>query len=136
LAQPQHHLPEQEPGYYRAAQLTLPVATSDTTELVRFARAQLRRLWQPGLVYVKAGVILDGFEVGDQKQLSLFAPDGSERAARLMQKLDALNARFGKNSVQVATALGVAAGASPWKGQQRRSPAYTTDWSQLWTVNS
>jgi hypothetical protein len=52
-----------------------------------------------------------------------------------MQKLDALNARFGKNSVQVATALGAAAGASPWKGQQqRRSPACTADWSQLWTI--
>lgn len=53
-----------------------------------------------------------------------------------MQKLDALNARFGKHSVQVATALG-AAGKQPgvWKGQQqRRTPAYTTDWSQLWTI--
>jgi DNA polymerase V len=83
-------------------------------------------------------VILDGFEEGEQKQLSLFAPDGGERAERLMQKLDALNARFGRNSVQVGTALG-AVGKQPgaWKGQQqRRTPAYTTNWDQLWTVKS
>jgi DNA polymerase V len=62
------------PPHTRSAQLTLPVATSDTTALVRFARAQLRRLWLPGLVYVKAGVILDGSEVDGQQQLRLFAP--------------------------------------------------------------
>jgi DNA polymerase V len=126
------------PPHTRSARVTLPVATSDTRELVRFAQALLKRLWVLGTVYVKAGVILDGFEVGEQKQLSLFAPDGGERAERLMQKLDALNAKFGKNSVQVATALG-AVGRQPgaWKGQQqRRTPAYTTDWNQLWTINA
>ncbi|GAA4363006.1 Y-family DNA polymerase [Hymenobacter saemangeumensis] len=126
------------PPHTRSAQVTLPVATSDTTELVRFARSLLGRIWQPGSVYVKAGVILDGFESGEQKQLSLFAPDGSERTARLMQKLDALNARFGGNSVQVAAAIG-AVGRQPgvWKGQQRRrSPAFTTNWNELWEIKA
>ena len=125
------------PPHTRSAQVTLPIATSDTTELVRFARVLLGRLWQPGLTYVKAGVILDGFEEGEQKQLSLFAPDGGARAELLMKKLDALNARFGKSSVLVAAALGaVGKQPNPWKGQQqRRTPAYTTDWSQLWTIN-
>jgi len=125
------------PPHTRSAQVTLPVATSDTRELVRFARALLQRLWQPGTVYVKAGVILDGFEHGEQKQLSLFAPDGGARAERLMQKLDALNTRYGKGSVQVAAALGGrgATQAAPWKGQQqRRTPAYTTCWEELWQV--
>ena len=124
------------PPHTRSVQLTLPVATSSTPELVRFARALLGRLWEPGRTYVKAGVLLDGFESGEQPQLSLFAPDGSERATRLMQQLDSLNARFGKNSVQVATALGTT-GRQPgaWQGQQqRRTPAYTTDWQQLWTI--
>jgi len=124
------------PPHTRSAQVTLPVATANTNELIRFARALLGRLWQPGLVYVKAGVILDGFEQGEQKQLSLFAPDGGERSERLMQKLDALNARFGKNSVQIATVLGAAGKQpDPWKGrQQRRTPAYTTSWEELWQI--
>lgn len=127
------------PPHSRSAQVTLPVATSDTTELVRFARALLGRIWQPGTVYCKAGVLLDGFERGGQEQLSFFAPDGGERAKRLMQKLDALNARFGKGSVQVATALAGKPGGEiiPWKGQQqRRTPAYTTCWEELWQVKS
>ncbi|WP_310395357.1 DUF4113 domain-containing protein [Hymenobacter sp.] len=51
------------------------------------------------------------------------------RTQRLMQRLDALNTRFGKGSVQVTTALGGAVGQpAPWKGQQqRRTPAYTTN---------
>ncbi|MCI1187888.1 DUF4113 domain-containing protein [Hymenobacter sp. DH14] len=55
-----------------------------------------------------------------------------------MQKLDALNSKFGKNSLQVATALS-GAGKQPnvWPGQaQRRTPAYTTGWAQFWTVKS
>ena len=125
------------PPHSQSAQVTLPVATSDTTELVRFARVLLGRIWQPGAVYCKAGVLLDGFERGGQEQLSLFAPDVGKRAKRLMQKLDVLNARFGKGSVQVATALGGQVGKqpAPWKGQQqRRTPAYTTSWDELWQV--
>jgi len=56
-----------------------------------------------------------------------------------MQKLDALNTRFGKGSVQVATVLGGQVGKQPvpWKGQQqRRTPAYTTNWDELWQVGS
>ncbi|SFQ48468.1 Y-family DNA polymerase [Hymenobacter arizonensis] len=127
------------PPHTRSAQTTLPVASSSTPELVRFARALLGRLWQPGVVYKKAGVILDGFEKGGEGQLSLFAPDGGERVERLMQKLDALNQRFGKGSVQVATALGsrmpTGKSTTPWHGQQqRRTPAYTTCWEELWEV--
>ncbi|ALW86350.1 hypothetical protein AUC43_15405 [Hymenobacter sedentarius] len=123
------------PPHTRSAQVTLPVSTSNTTELVRFARALLGRLWQPGTVYTKAGVILDGFEQGGQEQLSLFAPDGGERVERLMRKLDALNARYGIGSVQVAAVLGAHPGKAPWKGQQqRRTPAYTTCWDELWQV--
>lgn len=88
------------PPYSASAVLTLPVATSDTLELVRFARAALKRLWQPGQRYTKAGVILDGLEPAGQAQLSLFeAPLVSAKRARLMAELDALNRRFGKGTV-------------------------------------
>ncbi|MDO7846276.1 Y-family DNA polymerase [Hymenobacter sp. M29] len=124
------------PPHTRSAQVTLPVASNDTTELIRVARALLGRVWQPGTVYVKAGVVLDGFEKGGNEQLSLFAPDRHERVERLMQKLDSLNSRFGKGSVLVATALGSSTKhAGPWKGQQQhRTPAYTTKWNELWEI--
>jgi hypothetical protein len=40
-----------------------------------------------------------------------------------------------KHSVQGVTVLG-SVGKQPgvWKGQQRRTPAYTTCWEELWRV--
>jgi DNA polymerase V len=105
------------------------VATSDTLELVRFARAALKRLWQPGQRYTKAGVILDGLEPAGQAQLSLFEPGPvSEKRTRLMAELDALNRRFGKGTVQLASAVrSPGQAAVPWQGQaQWRTPQYTT----------
>ena len=59
------------PPQTRSAQLTLPAATSSTLDLVSYAHALLTRFWQPAHTYVKAGVILDGFEGAGQSQLSL-----------------------------------------------------------------
>jgi len=96
----------------------------------------LSRIWQPGLIHWKAGVLLYGFDGAGAGQMSLLAPDGQKRAERLMQKLDAINGRFGKGSVCVAVAVGQQGrGSSPWHGQQHRcTPAYTTNWDELWQI--
>ena len=125
------------PPYSASAVLTLPMATNDTMELVRHARAALKRLWQPGQRYTKAGVILDGLEPAGQTQLALFeAAPVSEKRARLMAELDALNRRFGKGTVQLA-ALVLPPGRqqAPWQGQaQWRTPQYTTRLEDLLMV--
>ncbi|UOQ71558.1 DinB/UmuC family translesion DNA polymerase [Hymenobacter cellulosilyticus] len=125
------------PPYSSSAVLTLPVATNDTLELVRFARAALKRLWLPGNRYTKAGVILDGLEPASQTQLTLFEPGPvSAQRTRLMAELDALNHRFGKGTVKLA-ALVLPPGQPhvPWKGQaQWRTPQYTTRLEDLLLV--
>jgi len=51
------------PLFSRSATLTLPVGpTADTRVLLSYARALLGRLWEPGTMYHKAGVVLDGLE--------------------------------------------------------------------------
>ena len=127
------------PPHTRSAQLTLPTATSNTLELVRYAHALLNRLWQPGTIYQKAGVVLDGFEGAGQPQLSLFekAPEVTRpQSAALMQRLDQLNARDGRATVQVATALAPKGKpTAPWQGQQQhRTRACTTSWDELWEI--
>ena len=117
------------PPYSCSAVLTLPMATSDTVELVRFARAALKRLWQPGNRYTKAGVIFDGLEPAGQTQLALFeAGPLSKKRTHLMAELDALNRRFGKGTVKLASlVLPPGQGRAPWEGQaQWRTPQYTT----------
>jgi DNA polymerase V len=144
------------PPFSRSATLTLPAGpTADTTVLLGYARAMLNRLWEPGTAYHKAGVVLDGLEPpGTGQQLGLFdqAPARVVLPAKpallterpgLMASLDALNNRFGRGTVKVATALPAASIAPtdsnsrpPWEGKaQWRSPAFTTRLEDLLLVN-
>jgi DNA polymerase V len=127
------------PPHTRTAVLTLPMATSDTSELLRHAKAALRRLWEPGGVYRKAGVVLDGLETAGRQQLLLFEPnEQAERRARLMAELDKLNERFGAGKVGFAAALPAKGEyVLPWVGQhQFQSPAYTTVWEDLLCIRA
>jgi DNA polymerase V len=148
--------PNVAPPFSRSATLTLPAGpTADTTVLLGYARAMLNRLWEPGMAYHKAGVVLDGLEPpGTGQQLGLFdqAPARVVLPAKpallterpgLMASLDALNNRFGRGTVKIATALPAASLAPtennsrpPWEGKaQWRSPAFTTRLEDLLLVN-
>jgi DNA polymerase V len=127
------------PPHTHTAQLTLPVATNNTLVLVGHAQHLLHRLWQAGLRYTKAGVVLDGFERTSQPQLGLFEPTPAvarPQDAALMQRLDQLNARFGAGTIKLATALTPKGQPVPWEGlRQFRTPARTTSWEELWEIN-
>ncbi|QKG55035.1 Y-family DNA polymerase [Hymenobacter sp. BRD67] len=145
------------PPFSRSATLTLPAGpTADTTVLLGYARALLSRIWEPGTAYHKAGVVLDGLEPpGTGQQLDLFAPATAPlvlpqkpalvtRRLGLMASIDALNERFGRGTVRVATAVPAPgpftpAGRGnrpPWEGKAHwRSPAFTTRLEDLLLVN-
>ena len=59
------------------------------------------------------------------------------RSAQMMATLDGLNARFGRETVQLAAALGPKGGGPvPWQGQAAwRTPAYTTQLMDMMLVN-
>lgn len=94
-------------------------ATNDTGELLRHARAALKRLWQSGNVYKKAGVILDGLESAGQQQLSLFAsPNNGEVRVKLLTDIDKLNRQYGSGMVVFAAALAAQGSLlAPWLGK-------------------
>ncbi|GAB2954310.1 Y-family DNA polymerase [Hymenobacter coalescens] len=128
------HAPGPGPRTHTAV-VTLPVATSDTGELTRAALRRLRQLLRPGTLYHRAGVTLSGVEPAGQAQLSLFGQTAAQLqlSQQLMARLDALNARFGRNTVRYAAA---GTDDSRWRGrQQLMSAAYTTDWNKLWCIN-
>ncbi|WP_240935760.1 DUF4113 domain-containing protein [Hymenobacter sp. HDW8] len=125
------------PPYTFSTVISLPVATNDTSDLLRHARIALKRIWQPHTTYIKAGVILDGLEGAGQQQLSLFSTTNKgEARTRLLQDLDQLNQRFGTGTVRFATAsIPRGKQSVPWLGNADfKSGAYTTSWEELWAL--
>jgi DNA polymerase V len=114
--------------YSASTNVTLPVPSSDTSELIRYALSGLKQLYREGLIYKKTGVIFNALVPAAQVQTSLFDEVDRERSTRLMRALDKVNARMGKNTVGFASS-GV---KKPWQMQRRHgSPRYTTNWEEL-----
>jgi len=118
------------PQYVNSVSMALPAATNHTAVIVRAAQTALERIYRPGYVYKKAGVMLSGIESAATRQLSLFDPDAptAAKGAALMRTLDTINARWGRNTLVCAAAgLGRA-----WSMRQlRKSACFTTSWQEL-----
>lgn len=115
------------PQYQQAMTIPLPEASADTRVLIRWALRMLQQIYRPGFGYHKAGIALLEIVPRANQQLSLFVPGevGSSRNEKLMATLDAINGRYGRGAMRLASE-GV---TKSW--QMRRgnlSPRYTTDW--------
>jgi len=121
----------QDPQHSPTATLPLPRSTADTRDLVNAAVTALRAIYKPGYRYLKAGVMLVELQSGKAEQTSLHLfdeagevqPDGRPD---LMATLDALNERFGRDAVGIASAAKRSARSRHASRQERRSPRYTT----------
>lgn len=117
-----------EPQYDRAITMRLPVATSDTAELLAYAMQGIEHIFKASYRYKKAGVMLTGLAPIQQYQTHLFDRKDRERSQRLMAAIDTLNSRMGGGTVRYAVQ-----GNNPgWRMRcARRSPCYTTRWDEL-----
>lgn len=118
-----------------SAGVTLPLLrpTADTRRIVQAALQVLEGIYRPGFDYVKAGVMLVDLRPAGQTQgeLALFyEPAHLEREqrndGRLMGAMDALNRRFGKGAIAVASALEPVAARGYESKRERMSPRYTS----------
>lgn len=83
----------------------LTTATDDTRVVMQAVSALLERIYQPHYQYKQAGVILSQLQSNSGMQLDLFATEQAEdrtRQKRLMQTIDSINERFGKNQIHFA----------------------------------
>ncbi|MBI4791848.1 MAG: Y-family DNA polymerase [Deltaproteobacteria bacterium] len=112
--------------------ITLPEPTASTTVLINHALPALAGLYQPGLRYQKAGVVLFGLVPESHYQPNLFAGQ-DKKSGPLMAALDRINGKWGRCTIQHA-----AAGLTkPWRNrQQKKSAAYTTSWQELPVVKA
>jgi len=122
--------------------------TSDTAVLVAAATAAVRAQFRAGFRYAKAGAVLSDLRPAgrEQGELDLFSPAQTEAAVpadaarvKLMSAMDALNHRFGRDSVRLGSQALASNGAEVrvWATkQERRSPRYTTRWDEMPVVRA
>ncbi len=120
--------------YSNSETLFLPVATSDTSELIHYAHRGLKKIYREGLGYKKAGVMFTNLVPEKHVQPSLFDDRNRKRSAKLMQTLDAVNEKTGTGTLRYAGA-GLGDNLRWHTAFNKRSPAYTTQWEQLPAVS-
>jgi DNA polymerase V len=114
------------PQYQKGLTIPLPESTDDTLRLTRAALWGLKRIYQPGYAYQKAGVALLNLTDAATAQLNLFSKTRDN--TRLMQAMDRINAIWGRGTLRSA-AEGI---QKNWKmKRERMSPYYTTNWAQV-----
>lgn len=116
------------PAAYMAS-TNIPVATSYTPELIRYAQALISKIYKKGPSYRKVGVMLAGIVPRGQIQQNLFYPshEGPKQLA-LMEAVDKTNNRWGRGAINFA-ATGF---ERPWwMRQASKSPLFTTSWTDL-----
>jgi DNA polymerase V len=117
---------ETAPQYQKGLTIPLPDATDDTLRLTRAALWGLKRIYQPGYAYQKAGVALLNLTDAATEQMGLFSTVRDN--TKLIQVMDRINGIWGRGTLRSA-AEGIQKG---WKmKRERMSPCYTTDWNEV-----
>ena len=117
-----HTNPHNGDPWYSAQRAAEIEPTADTGALIGEAVRLLRAAWRPGFRYFKAGVMLNELTPAGQ-QPGLFSSRDKVKSAAAMAAMDAINARFGREMMRMAST----GTARPWRArQQQLSPRYTT----------
>jgi DNA polymerase V len=130
------HFAKGRERYANAITVRLDQPTAYTPALVAAARRGLEKIYKPGVLYAKAGVMVMGLQSENARQLNLWHqgegnPVTLERNRRLMEAVDELNYRFGRGTIQVGTA-GL---KKEWSMRREKlSQRYTTRWDELLVV--
>lgn len=124
-----------QPQYSNAAPTPLAVATAHTPTLIKAAHSGLKRIYKEGYAFKKCGVMLSGLEPQDGRWLSLLdlPPDTHSRTAPIMDAVDRVNTRWGRDTIKFA-ASGI---NGTWQMKREMcSPRYTTTWDELLNVQA
>ncbi len=93
----------EEPQYSRSVKIELERATSNTTELIRFALKGISIIYQHGYKFMKCGIIVQDLVSEDSVQASLLDNANLTRDKRVMAALDKINGTMGKETLKIAT---------------------------------
>lgn len=114
--------------YNNGVNFRLPVATSYTPDLIKYALKNLKKIYKRGYSYKKAGVIMMGLVPENRIQRSLFNPLLTNKKRRLIEIVDSVNKEWGRGALKYA----VEGIKKPWAMKQlHKSKCFTTRWEDL-----
>jgi DNA polymerase V len=117
--------------YFRSLYINLPVATSNTHELIRHAREGFETIYRPGYHYSKTGCTAMELVPENQVQYGIFDTANRSRDSKLMKTIDMVNRSLGQQAVRFA----LQGFSSKWKLRQLKlSPCYTTRINEVPTI--
>ena len=120
-----------EAKYAGGVVIDLPYPTDDTRMLAKAAVQGLDRIYRAGFRYSKAEIILLELCKRGEFTEDLFNASQQPASERLMAVLDAVNVRWGRGTMRLAS---VPAKAQWSMRQEMMSQSYTTRIDQLWRV--
>jgi DNA polymerase V len=121
------------PKYAKAIVCTPEYPTDDVRLLTKHALRGLDAIYREGYAYSKAEVLLMDLRKRGEFTQDLFSENQPEKADQLMEVMDRINRRWGRECVRTA-----AVPMTPDWGMRRQllSPSYMTNWDQLWKVKA
>ena len=109
--------------YSNSITIDLPVATSNSLELVKTAINGLKKIYKYGYFYQKAGIVLSKLRESSENEFNLLAPIMENKSQTLMKAIDFTNAKYGRNSISIAQA-GI---NNSWKMRREHSSKIDTN---------
>ncbi len=119
-----------EPQYSPCISTCLHRATNHTQPMLTAALGLLEQIYKEGYAFKKTGVLLTDLQPESARQLTFWETEAQDqdKAGQLMKALDHINARYGKDTLQYASA-GLNKG---WEMRRdKMSPEFTTRWKDI-----
>jgi len=118
-------------GYSNSNTISLNQYSADTSTFIKMSIYALERIFKAGYEYQKAGIMIFDIVPDSHQQLCLFQQEKyNVEARKRMKLLDHINGKYGSQTLRLASES-----KKHWYMHQNHlSPAYTTRWEHLLTV--
>lgn len=117
------------PQYGNVMTCAFKAPTADSSIMIKQACSIFEKIYKPGYLYKKSGIMLTGITHEDDVQYDAFTKAYVETEGRtVMDIIDKINNEYGRDTIQLAS-MGAEKKWSMKRGQL--SPRYTTSWNEL-----
>lgn len=86
--------------YANSVSIKFPYDSSDTREIISFAKKGLSSIYREGFLYKKVGIILTNIKGKSGSQIDIFHPDTQGTSDQLMRVIDTINQKCGRESLK------------------------------------